>query len=432
MLRIPQSTMDGNMMSIYHYLKKRMGFSDMDFTEFLIPAGGDQVFSERIRTVQMLKEGDIPCENFSFIVPLLGMLYCLMCQTRVILEEHLEESDSMDPSTLRWMNGTLSIEDVDVKATKLWAALELIRRGYKVATTVLMLGESGSKTVEVLKLKILSLTPEGCMETAGIEWKEIVERIGFITAGNYVDAIRRRPDWRRDLARENMLLFVRHVNQACIISHESTPQFQATGAKKYAREMLEIRYGIKIEWTLELRRVVRHAWVISPWGRLGHFLALDEMQEELIRALKVTYNSGGVHKDDDFQRTVVAPCVVYLISVKNDVREAFEVKPKGALIRKMMSMSLGIHVEGRGFEDREKVYKESIDLFSVGMEKLRNGKVWLKFLQDSVTGEVEAPMDIDMVDVVDYVGVAVEDFEEGEGLEDTHMEVEYAFSDHDE
>lgn len=69
-------------------------------------------------------------------------------------------------------------------------------------------------------------------------------------------------------------------------------------------------------------QVVKWNWVINPTGRVGHFLALDEYMEELVRGIKKLYNPGGSQQVEDFSRTVSARCVARIaIHASTDIKK---------------------------------------------------------------------------------------------------------------
>ena len=63
--------------------------------------------------------------------------------------------------------------------------------------------------------------------------------------------------------------------------------------------------------------------MINPTGRGGHFLALDEYMEELIRGIKKLYNPGGSQQVEDFSWSVSARCVVHFLNIKKEVKKDF-------------------------------------------------------------------------------------------------------------
>jgi hypothetical protein len=78
----------------------------------------------------------------------------------------------------------------------------------------------------------------------------------------------------------------------------------------------------------KLVKIAIHNWVINPWCREGHFLAMDEFMENLVRALKVTYNPGGKHFIGEFDRKDIAKCVIYHIGVLQEVEKVFRIRHK--------------------------------------------------------------------------------------------------------
>ena len=66
------------MQSVNYFVRDELGLSDEDLMENLVPVGGDLVLDERLRQIQELRDGDVPSEDFTWAVPLLGQFHCLM------------------------------------------------------------------------------------------------------------------------------------------------------------------------------------------------------------------------------------------------------------------------------------------------------------------------------------------------------------------
>ena len=103
--------------------------------------------------------------------------------------------------------------------------------------------------------------------------------------------------------------------------------------------------------------------MINPTARVGHFLALDEYMEELVRGIKKLYNLGGPQQVEDFSRTVSARCLVHFLNLKKEIKRDFGARPNSnfhtsydesvdvkALTEKLLAVGVGELVMGRGFK----------------------------------------------------------------------------------
>lgn len=191
------------------------------------------------------------------------------------------------------------------------------------------------------------------------------------------------------------------------------PQFLAGQQSKYGNELLDIRCGMLAEWNEELQRVVRSNWVINPWGKKDKWLALDEMMEELVRAMKEQFSPGGSDDMDSFTRKTVCRCIIYFMAIKEDIRHGLGLRRRSghhikgdkkpdvrALVRHLMDHQIVKYVGGRGMPQLGNVsgHPQVRDLYSEGVVRLVNGKFWRDFLLRS-PGCAGGPVGAETMDI---------------------------------
>lgn len=135
-----------------------------------------------------------------------------------------------------------------------------------------------------------------------VSWESAMEGVLSQLDFKRVKEMREGTSEERDICHENLLLFTRlgvqfvglykatrrgKVGVVQSVMDSLGPQFLGAKQHKYAWELFEVGCGFKKEWTKELQHIVKWNWVINVSGRPGHFLALDEYMEELIRGIKV-------------------------------------------------------------------------------------------------------------------------------------------------
>ena len=127
---------------------------------------------------------------------------------------------------------------------------------------------------------------------------------------------------------------------------------------------------------------------------MGHFLALDEYMEELVRGIKKLYNPGGAQQAEDFSRTVSARCVAHFLNVKKQIKREFGSRPNSnfhtnfdesvdvrALAERLLAMRVGELVIGRGFKGWSGgVLEEKKDVMQEGLDILSEGEYWRNFV----------------------------------------------------
>lgn len=102
-----QMTIAGNLKSVKHVLEHNFAYSLDYLIKCLVLCGGDQLFVERMRQIQRMRESDVAGENYQYIVTLLGTLHLMMNLGKLIMKQHYGGLDSNDPSRLRFFNTLL-------------------------------------------------------------------------------------------------------------------------------------------------------------------------------------------------------------------------------------------------------------------------------------------------------------------------------------
>lgn len=402
---IPQDSIVGNHTSIRKVLTETMKYSLQELMDGLFLVGGDQLLADRIRSLQKMMEGDVPGEDFSYVVALLGPLHTLMNVKKLIMRHHIGPTDGSVPGSLMSFNKSLKRDrKIDSEAKDLWACMDLTRDSVDGVLLAMVVEEGGKndKTWDAFAQNV---------RDGEVDWRRIVEQIANKLTYGYVSSLRKdKDDKDRDRVLENILLFVRQelefrafytsmrsgdVGAMELILQVWGPQCLAGNQVKYGHEMLDIRCGMLADWSPELRDVIRSNWVVNPWGKNSKFLGLDELMEEIVRAMKDQYNPGSTDSQDAFLRKTISRCIIFFMAIKDDIRRGMGLSRKSGnhvktdkkpevqtLLRALLKEELLKEKLGRGkptLEDPEGI-KECPDLYSLGVAKIVDGKFWRSFL----------------------------------------------------
>ncbi|KAF8416290.1 hypothetical protein EV426DRAFT_686853 [Tirmania nivea] len=300
LMDIEQQSIDGNLRSILKLLTKALGYTPDELMNGLFLVGGDQLLLDRVRSIQLLRDGDVPGEDFQFVFPVLGPLHTLMNKKKLIMRHH--HGMASDKGSLTSFNKVLKRDrKIDDQAKDLWACIDLTRDSLDAVLLGLLMEETGKEYLTFASFKEDVLNGE-------ILWRELVQKVCDKLDYVYIKGLRSCEDSMRDWVQENILLvasqevefraFYTSMRQGDVGAMELLlelwcPQFLAGQQNKYGNELLDIRCGMLAEWSEELKKVVRANWVINPWGKRDKWLGLDEMMEELVRALKEQFTPGG-------------------------------------------------------------------------------------------------------------------------------------------
>lgn len=107
LMDIEQSSIDGNLRGISRVLIEELGYSRQELMEGLFLVGGDQLLLDRVRSIQRWRESDVPGEDFSFVLPILGPFHTAMNYQKSIMKYHWGNSHGKVPGSLSSFNKIL-------------------------------------------------------------------------------------------------------------------------------------------------------------------------------------------------------------------------------------------------------------------------------------------------------------------------------------
>lgn len=142
LMDIEQQSVDGNLRGVFKVLTEALGCSPEQLMEGLFLVGGDQLLLDRLRSIQLLREGDVPGEDFMFVVTLLGPLHTCMNKKKLIMRHHFGGMD--EAGSLMSFNKVLKRDrKIDKEAKDLWACMDLTRDSLDGVLLGLLMEESG-------------------------------------------------------------------------------------------------------------------------------------------------------------------------------------------------------------------------------------------------------------------------------------------------
>ncbi|RPB21215.1 hypothetical protein L211DRAFT_851587 [Terfezia boudieri ATCC MYA-4762] len=273
LMDIPQDSIMGNHTSVRKVLTEVLKYSLQEVMDGLYLLGGNQLLADRIRSIQKLMEGDIPGEDFSSIIVLLGPLHTLMNIKKLIIRHYIGEMDGSVLGSLIAFNKSLKRErKIDSEAKDLWACMDLTKDSLDAVLLALAVEQGGKDNMTWDSFAT-------GLSNGDINWRDMVEGFSEKLNYGYVANLRRRPEAERDRVLENILLFARQelefrafytsmhhgdVGAMELILQLWGPQCLAGNQTKYGHELLDIRCGMLADWSEELKNIIRSNWVISP------------------------------------------------------------------------------------------------------------------------------------------------------------------------
>jgi hypothetical protein len=155
-----------------------------------------------------------------------------------------------------------------------------------------------------------------------------------------VSRMRREPVEKRNFARENLLLFMqqglmlrnlglamrqgdsgRMLNSLCYF----TIWFQSTKNYKYASETLRLMASIKRLWSDEFRAFWMENCLINLSGKRWGFVALDMLNEYIVREVKSLIANIVTPATDEYLRKVLSPLIMIFWEIRRKMGEEAEV-----------------------------------------------------------------------------------------------------------
>lgn len=198
LMPIEQHSSDGNLEAIKLVLGRDLQKSNQELMESINLVCGDSLLVSRVRSIQLLRECDVPGEDFKFILPGLGPLHTLMNVTKLFLKLHLGPRDGSLLGSGFYMNKKLRRQGVDEECTNLWACLDFVKDATEACLLALQVVEGGCESFAEYCLKVKSGT---------LNCEAVIVKVNELLEYNFVGKLREAE--KRDIIRENILLFVR-------------------------------------------------------------------------------------------------------------------------------------------------------------------------------------------------------------------------------
>lgn len=250
-----------------------------------------------------------------------------------------------------------------------------------------------------------------CSKLESENWREAVKRVTEKYSGlTLVSGWReegKKPDGKRDIVRENAVLFLQHGlmyrdfcdSMRCgdtgrvkhCLSFFMT-WFQGSTLKNYAAETLHMVACLDCLWSPKLRLFWLDNCLVNFSGSPKGFMACDLLGELIIRELKDLISHLNSQASDDYFRNVLSPQVMTIREIRNNMLRItnatnyYQHSSTGnpwndvrVVTEKLLSAGIFDFVPGRTHinhtgEDDIKAYTEAADLHVVGVEKIWNGK----------------------------------------------------------
>ena len=181
LMDIEQQSIDGNLRGILKVLTEALGCTPDQLMDGLFLVGGDQLLLDRLRSIQLLREGDVPGEDFMFVVTLLGPLHTCMNKKKLIMRHHL---GSGEVGSLMAFNKVLKRDrKIDKEAKDLWAYMDLTRDSLDGVLLGLLMEESAQesgKNYATLSSFIADV------KSGELNWRDLVIRVSKKFKYSYV------------------------------------------------------------------------------------------------------------------------------------------------------------------------------------------------------------------------------------------------------
>jgi hypothetical protein len=144
---------------------------------------------------------------------------------------------------------------------------------------------------------------------------------------------------------------------------------------------------------------MRELWLlnclVNLTGKDGNFLAIDEFNEWIVRAVKDVYNTSGTIQSSNFTLNIVSPNVIPLHHASRKVLESSGAPTYGykharvddtrdvkAIVSQLLDEKVFCYTPGREStidEDLRSI--PSTDLYTTGVDAIRGGVVWERYIE---------------------------------------------------
>ncbi|KAF8416868.1 hypothetical protein EV426DRAFT_721563 [Tirmania nivea] len=369
---VEQSSTEGNLRGISRVLMDELKIPKDDFMQGIFLVGGDQLLAERVRGIQKQREGDVPGEDFSGVLPVLGAFHTNMNFKKMMMKMFLGDKSGGVLGSLQNLNKKLRRKYVDEKVGNYWACVDFTKDAGDTVLLGLIVQEGDVKTWDEFR---------GKSKMGEIRWRQVVTVVSNKLGYKHVSNLRDEEEDSRDHVDPGSRCWDNGVGPSVV-----GPTIPRKRGTKYGPELVELRCGMLYEWDEQLRVIIRRNWVINPRGRTGKNLGLDEFMEELVRAYKHQYNPGGSETLKNHQRNIIARCAIHLMGLKDEIRCALGIRKHSgdrtkqesifdvkALLDTLLQEEVVAFIAGRGKKTAEEVgIVEVEDVMSSGLEKTRH------------------------------------------------------------
>jgi hypothetical protein len=438
-LDIDEGTIDGNLSVLETLATEQLGLTLEELADGrLIPISGDQMTVARIVSGQFLRIRDFPEHRMLWAKTLAGMLHTRMALIHAIYLSHPGRPDGRDPASLSKFVKLLGRTKIKEGCPNLNASHELLQQVGAGHVLAALIERTGAGTLDGLRAKV-----------ASGEWKRAVDsivdddwlRLDFVDrlredacdeahievatsdeppmAGEtkkqaetrQKNARKEAEFGKRDIVFENAILL---MQQALLYedyydamrcgdtgrlersSDILCVMFQGlTKLKNYRHLSLDFKASRAKEWTEEMRELWLLNCVVNLSGNDGKFLAIDEFNEWIVRAVKDVYNASGTLQSTNFTLNIVSPNVIPLHHASRNVLESSGAPTYGykharvddtrdikAIVSQLMDEKVFCYTPGRETTINEDLRAiPSTDLYCTGVDAIRGGGVLEQYVK---------------------------------------------------
>jgi hypothetical protein len=438
-LDIDEGTIDGNIDVLETVATEQLGLTlDGMADGRLIPTSGDQMTVARIVSGQFLRTRDFPEHRMLWVKTLSGMLHTRMALIHAIYLSHPGRPDGRDPASLSKFVKLLGRTKIKEGCPNLNASHELLQQVGEGHVLAALIERTNAGGLDGLRAKVASGQWKSAVDSiVDDDWLRLdfVDRLredarngAEIEVGNCDDppvpgetrkhaetrekkAKKDEESGRRDIAFENALLLMqqallyedyhdalrcgdsgrleRSSDMLCVM-------FQGLSKlKNYRHLSLDFKASRVKEWTEEMRELWLLNCVVNLTGKDGKFLAIDEFNEWIVRAVKDVYNTSGTIQSSNFTLNVVSPNVIPLHHASRKVLESSGAPTYGykharvddtrdvkAIVSHLLDEKVFCYTPGREStidEDLRSI--PSTDLYSTGVDAIRGGVVLERYIE---------------------------------------------------
>jgi hypothetical protein len=438
-LDIDEGTIDGNLSVLETLATEQLGLTLEELADRrLIPISGDQMTVARIVSGQFLRIRDFPEHRMLWAKTLSGMLHTRMALIHAIDLSHPGRPDGRDPASLFRFVKLLGRTKIKEGCPDLNASHELLQQVGAGHVLAALIERTGAGTLDGLRAKV-----------ASGEWKRAVDsivdddwlRLDFVDrpredasdeahievatsdeppmAGEtkkqaetrQKNARKEAEFGKRDIVFENAILLMqqallyedyydamrcgdtgrleRSSDMLCVM-------FQGvTKLKNYRHLSLDFKASRAKEWTEEMRELWLLNCVVNLSGKDGKFLAIDEFNEWIVRAVKDVYNASGTLQSTNLTVNIVSPNVIPLHHASRNVLESSGAPTYGykharvddtrdikAIVSQLMDEKVFCYTPGRETTINEALRAiPSTDLYCTGVDAIRGGGVLEQYVK---------------------------------------------------